>query len=347
MTASVTRRTVLMSFAAGLIATRRARAAGTAQSAPRSLRGALLILHTPFTSDGAVDWDDLVREALFVDRAGAQGVVWPQGSSSVATLTKDERMRGMETLAKAVKGRRVALVLGVQGRDEAEMLEYTAHAEALAPDAVIAMPPARATSLDDYRAYFRALAAATKRPVILQTSGGARNLVPPTDMIVGLAREFPHLGYVKEESEPLVERMKAELAHRDVMKGIYCANLGVNWLYAMRLGLDGIITGNAMYADLFAKLWELHEQGKAEALRDAYSRFLLMRNVNELVPGADLYVMRKRGIFKTTFVRTAAPKPGEKPAVVERTFTSSDRDEIEYRFAALTPYLMPAARTRR
>ena len=30
------------------------------------------------------------------------------------------------------------------------------------------------------------------------------------------------------------------------------ANRGVNWLYAMRLGLDGVITGNAMYADLFA-----------------------------------------------------------------------------------------------
>ena len=38
------------------------------------------------------------------------------------------------------------------------------------------------------------------------------------------------------------------------MKGIFCANLGVNWLYAMRLGLDGIITGNAMFADLFAKM---------------------------------------------------------------------------------------------
>ena len=33
-------------------------------------------------------------------------------------------MRGMEVLAKAVQGKRVALVLGVQGKDTAEMLEY-------------------------------------------------------------------------------------------------------------------------------------------------------------------------------------------------------------------------------
>jgi hypothetical protein len=30
----------------------------------------------------------------------------------------------------------------------------------------------------------------------------------------------------------------------------------------MRLGLDAVITGNAMYADLMANVWNLHEQGK-------------------------------------------------------------------------------------
>lgn len=341
MTTTITRREALTSIGAGLVAFRAGAASTAVAAASKPLAGALLILHTPFRADGAVDWDDLTREALFVDRAGAQGVVWPQGSSSVSTLTKEERMRGMELLAQALKGRRVALVLGVQGADVADMLEYTAHAERLSPDAVIAMPPTRASSLDDYRTYFRALAGATKRPVILQTSGGARNLVPPTEMIVGLAREFAHLGYVKEESEPLVERMKAELAHRDVMKGIYCANLGVNWLYAMRLGLDGIITGNAMYADLFARLWALHEQRKTDELRDAYSRFLLMRNINEFVPGADLYIMKKRGLFKTTIVRTGPPAGGEKPKVAERRFSQADIEEIEYRFAALKAYLQP------
>ena len=77
--------------------------------------------------------------------SGAHGIVWPQGSSSVANLTKDERMRGLEVLAKANQGRKAALVLGVQGRNTAEMLEYARRAEALAPDAMIAMPPSAAT----------------------------------------------------------------------------------------------------------------------------------------------------------------------------------------------------------
>src|SRR5215213_704964 len=80
-------------------------------AAAKTLRGAFMILNTPFTHDGAVDWEDLAREAAFVDRAGCQGIVWPQGSSAVATLTKDERLRGMEVLAGAVQGKQVALVL--------------------------------------------------------------------------------------------------------------------------------------------------------------------------------------------------------------------------------------------
>ena len=309
------------------------------QAAGKAMRGAFIILNTPFTSAGEVDWDDLAREVAFVDRGGCQGVVWPQGSSGVTTLTRDERMHGMEVLAAAVKGKRVTLVLGVQGRDTSEMLEYARRAEALGVDAMIAMPPTSGRSLDDYRAYFRALGAATKRPTIVQTSGGARDLTPSVDMIVDLAREFPHMAYVKEESDPLITRMQAELAARPTMKGIFGASLATGWLYEMRLGLDGVITGMGMYADLMARMWDLHERRQHDQVRDAYSRFLLMRNLNEALPGTDLYVMKMRGVFKTAVRRTSAPAPGTPPGLTEVKPSAMELAEIEYRFAALKPYL--------
>ncbi len=298
------------------------------RSAAKPMAGAFMILHTPFTESKAVDWDDLVREVEFVDRGGAQGIVWPQGSSGVATLTREERLRGMEVLAKAVQGKKTALVLGVQGKNIEEMLDYSRRAEALAPDAVIAMPPTEASSMEDYKKYFHALAGVTKRPVILQTSGGARDLTPTTELIHSLARDLPNFGYVKEESDPVMERMLAHLKQRPTMKGIFGASFGSGWLYEMRLGLDGVITGNGMYADVMAQMWALHKQGKADTLRDVFSKWLLMRNLNDAVPGADLYVMKMRGVFKTTVTRA-------------RTFTYSPEAiaEIEYRFAGLKPYL--------
>ena len=302
----------------------------------KPMRGAFMILTTPFTDTGEVDWDDLAREVRFVDQAGAHGIVWPQGSSGVANLTKEERLRGLEVLAKANQGRKPALVLGVQGRTTDEMLEYARRAEAVAPDALIAMPPSAARSLDDYREYFRALARLTARPIFIQTSGGAKDLAPSVELIVELAREHPHLAYVKEESAPLVERMKAELKQRPLLKGIFGASYADGWLYEMRLGLDGVMTGMAMYADLMARMWELHVRGESDALRDAYSRFLLMRNLNDQVPGSDLYVMQKRGIFKTTTTRTG----GAAAWKARRATLAPDAiAEIEYRFAALKPYL--------
>jgi|SRR5262245_2081161 len=312
------------------------RRANAAPGASKPMRGAFMILTTPFTSSGEVDWEDLSREAAFCDRCGVHGLVWPQGSSGVANLTKAERMRGLEVLAAAARGKTTALVLGVQGRDTAEMLEYAKRAEALEPDAMIAMPPSAAHSIDEYREYFRALAKTTSRPVIVQTSGGARDLAPTVDLIVELAREFPHVAYVKEESAPLVERMRAEIGQRPPLKGVFGASLGAGWLFEMRLGLDGVITGMAMYPDLMARIWALHEQGNADAVRDAYSKFLLMRNVSQQIPGADLYLLKKRGVFKTMATRT-----GGAAAWKVKTFELAPDEiaEIDFRFAALKPYL--------
>jgi 4-hydroxy-tetrahydrodipicolinate synthase len=336
---TLTRREYLWTLGAVALAARFQPLGAAASPSAKPLRGAFMILNTPFTTTGEVDWDDLVREVDFVDRAGSHGIVWPQGSSSVTALTKDERMHGMEVLSKAVTGKRVALVLGVQGKDIAEMREYATRADALGSDAVIAMPPTTGTSMDDYRAYFRALAAITKRPVFVQTSGGARDLPPTTELILELARDFPNFGYVKEESQPVISRMKAELHERPTMKGVFGASFAEGWLYELRLGLDGVITGSGMYADVLARIWDAHQHGRLDEARDAYSKFLLMRNLEEQIPGTGLFIMKKRGVFKTTVRRIGAPQGGAAPKLSEFKPSDVELAEIEFRFAGLKPYL--------
>jgi dihydrodipicolinate synthase/N-acetylneuraminate lyase len=209
------------------------------------------------------------------------------------------------------------------------MLEYAARAESLAPDAMIAIPPKNAKSLDDYRQYFRALCKLTKRPVFLQTSGGAPGVVASVEFIVELAREFPNFGYVKEEHEPVIGRMTALIAQRPgPIKRVFGANFGNGWLYQMRLGCDGTITGGAMYADIYARLWNLHQQNKPDETRELFSKLLLMLNLDQDIPGTRLYMLRKRGIFKTSVSRQR-----------EYKLSPDEIAEIEYRFAALKPYL--------
>ncbi|HMD50272.1 MAG TPA: dihydrodipicolinate synthase family protein [Bryobacteraceae bacterium] len=329
MTARHTRREFFAAAAGSAAVLAASRAAAAPGTPSKPMQGAFIILSTPYTSAKAVDWENLASEVDWMDRFGVQGLVWPQLSSELLQLSKDERMQGMEVLAKAARGKRPVLVLGVQGDDTAEMLEYAERAEKLAPDAMIAIPPKKAKSMDDYRDYFRALCKLTTRPVFIQTSGGAPNIAPSIDMMLGLAREFPNFGYVKEEHDPVISRMKELIAHRpDPIKRVFGANFGNGWLYEMRLATDGVITGGAMYGDIYARLWDLHRENQPEAARDLYAKLLLMLNLDHDIPGTRLYLLKKRGIFKTSVSRQH-----------EYTLTRDEIAEIESRFETLAPYL--------
>lgn len=298
-----------------------------AGSNAKPMRGAFIIMATPFTATKAVDFEDLAGEVTFLDRCGVHGMVWPQLASEYQTLGKDERMEGMQVLARVARGKRPALVLGVQGPNTDAALEYLRHAEKLSPDAVIAIPPTEATSLDDFRRYYRALASATRRPLFIQTTGGARGIEPTVEFLVELAREFRHCGYVKEEYSPVIDRMNALARHRPLMKSLFSGGGGRGMIYEMRLGFDGTMPG-APYADLYAQIWEHYQAGRHEKAREIFGALLLMLNVEQQIPGTRPYIMKKRGVFKTTASRRENAQ-----------LTPEAIAEIEFNFAALKPYL--------
>ena len=88
------------------------------------------------------------------------------------------------------------------------------------------------------------------------------------------------------------------------------------------------MTGGAMYGDVYARLWELHKAGKTDELRDLYGKLLLMLNLDPLIPGVRLYVLKKRGIFSTVKSRRG-----------EYTFSAAEIAEIDYRLDGLREYL--------
>ena len=288
-----------------------------------------MILSTPHTEAGEVDYEDLAKEVQFCARCGVQGLVLPQNSSEQRYLSRKERIRGFEVLAEANRGTAMVLVLGVQAEDTAGMLEYAAIAEGLEPDGMIAISPTTAQSLSDIRDYYAALCEITERPIFVQTSGGP-DIELTIDFLVALAGEFPQCGCIKEEYGRVHERMLALQEYQpDPIRSILGATLGRGWLYEMRIGTDGVMTGGAMYADVYARMWQLHEQGDEAGLRDCYVRLLLIQNLDNLIPGVRLYFMQKRGIFKTTRSRRG-----------DYSFSPQQIAKIEYRVEALKSYLI-------
>jgi dihydrodipicolinate synthase/N-acetylneuraminate lyase len=328
--------------------------AGTGTADPK-IQGPFPILSTPFTASGAVDFDALAKQARYVDWCGCPGMIWPQSGDSVDLLTTDEKLQGMEVLAHAARDlRTTALCLGVQGRDTDEMLTYARHAEELAPAAIISRPPDSGKTQDDMRQYWRALASVAKRPVIQQTTGGVsyKGPVPSTQLLIELAEEFPNFGYVKEEAYPVIARMRALVAARPPIRRVFGARGGFGWLYELRLGSEGLITERAIYADVLTRIWQLHQSGSdPAAVRDAYSKFLLMINLGKTHPGDlrgyQLYLWKKRGVFQTMVSRHYGPGRSipASPIFSELELTEDDIAEIEYRFEALKTYQRPGSPT--
>jgi dihydrodipicolinate synthase/N-acetylneuraminate lyase len=324
-----------------------------AGAADPRIQGPFLILSTPFTVSGAVDFDALAKQACYVDWCGCPGMIWPQSGDSVDLLTTDEKLQGMEVLAKtARKLSTTALCLGVQGKDTAEMLMFAKHAEKLAPPAIISRPPDSGKTEDDLRQYWHALASVTGRPVFIQTTGGVayKGPTPSVDLLIELAKDFPHFGYVKEEAGNVIARTRALVAAKPPIRRVFSARGGYGWLYELRLGSEGLITERAIYADVLTRVWQLHKSGSdPAAVRDAYSKFLLMINLGKTHPGDlrgyQLYLWKKRGVFQTMVSRHYGPGgtiPAS-PIYSELKLTKEEIAEIEYRFEALKPYQQPGS----
>ena len=292
------------------------------------MRGAFIIMATPFTDSGAVDFGDLAREVQFLQRCRVQGMVWPQLASEYEELTREERMEGMRVIAEAARRGSAALLLGVQADTPAEAVQYARYAESLQPDGLIAMPPRRAQGLHEFMVYFRALAQVTRRPFFIQPTGGAEGIEPTLEFLLELAREFPHMAYVKEEQAPVLTRVRRLLEHRPPIRAVFTGAAGRGWLYEMRYGVDGTMPG-AMFADIYAQIWEHHVSGNAAGARELFAKLLLMLNCMEQIPATRYYLMKKRGIFKTMRSRQRS----------QVTLTTIEQEEIDFRFEILRPHL--------
>lgn len=293
----------------------------------KSLRGIFVIVATPYTESKAVDYQDLAHEIDWQNRCGAHGVVWPQMASEYNRLTVEERLHGFEVIAAAAKGKPAAVVFGVQGPDTAAALNYLRHAEKLSPDAFIAIPPEKGSTLADYREYYGALASATGRPIFIQDTGPHKPTPMPVPFIVELARAHPNLAYIKDEIEPVLDRMRELETHRPLMKRVFSGNAGLTMLEEMSQGSDGTMPA-AGYTDVYVQIWDAWQAGDRPKARDIFMHLLPLINLDEHVELGDQHMLYRRGVFKTSVTR-----------IPHTSMTPEIKAEIDAAFEGLKPYL--------
>ena len=310
----------------------RMRMAAVLDAAPpagkKAFRGIFAILETPFKPNDQMEREDLGREVDFCVRAGAHGLVWPQLAAEFYLLSEEERMRGAEIVIRAAAGRR-PVVIGVQAPMKELAMRFARHAEEKGADAVIALPPyVGHAGLDTAADYYRSLARAVSLSIFIQNSGGAWGPAMSTEFVIRLAREFPQLGYVKEEVDPVAHRLQ-EYVRSGVMIGIFSGNAGRNLLNELPRGSSGTMPA-CEFVDVDAQVYELAVAGKMEEARQLFQKLLPMINLEETygMPFAKAVLVR-RGVFKTAKMR------GHTGPELDQF----DEQELEGWWKQLQPYL--------
>ena len=172
------------------------------------LRGTGVALITPFQTDYSVDYDALGKVIDFVINGGVEYVITLGTTGETPTLSKEEKTAIIHFTYDRVAGR-VPVIVGVGGNNTQELIKDLAYYPLDKATAVLsASPNYSKPSQEGLFQHYKALAAASPKPVILYNVPGrtGRNLTAAT--IVRLAREVKNIAGIKEASGDMAQCME-------------------------------------------------------------------------------------------------------------------------------------------
>ena len=163
---------------------------------------------TPFQSDGSVDYAALERIIDFVIEDGVEYLVSLGTTGETPTLSKQEKKEIVEFSFKKVAGR-VPVVVGIGGNNTAELVRELGSFPLDKAVAVLSASPYYSKpSQEGLFQHYKALAAASPKPLLLYNVPGrtGRNVSAATT--IRLAREVPNIAGIKEASGDMGQCME-------------------------------------------------------------------------------------------------------------------------------------------
>lgn len=206
----------------------------------QSLRGTGVAIVTPFTATGEVDFPALENLINYQLDNGVNYIVTLGTTGETPTLSKEEKKEIIHfTYEKA--GNRAPVVVGVGGNNTAELIRDL---ESLPLDKAVAVlsacPYYSKPSQEGIFQHYKALAAATPKPIILYNVPGrtGRNMEASTTL--RLAHEVPNISGIKEAANNLPQCMHILKDRPDH----FLVSSGDDDLVMpqLALGMDGVIS---------------------------------------------------------------------------------------------------------
>ncbi len=171
------------------------------------LRGTGVALVTPFAKDGSVDFTALGKVIDHVIKGGVDYLITLGTTGETATLSKEEKIAIIEFTFSHTADR-VPIIVGVGGNNTAEVINDLQKFPLAKALAVLSVSPFyNKPSQEGIYQHYKAVAAASPKPVILYNVPGrtGRNMSAATS--IRLAKDCPNVVGLKEASGDMAQCM--------------------------------------------------------------------------------------------------------------------------------------------
>ena len=235
-------------------------------------KGLGIALVTPFTQDGAVDYTALNRLLDYQVDNGADFMCILATTGETPTLTAEEKNRIKDMVVEKVGGK-MPILVGCGGNNTAAVVEELQTGDYHDVDGILSVCPYyNKPSQEGLYQHFKAIANATKLPVVLYNVPGRTGVNMKAETTVRLARDCENIVAIKEASgslEQVDEILKNAPRGFDVISGDDALTYPM-----VACGAVGVISviGNALPRE-FSKMIRLEKRGEFEGALKIHHRF--------------------------------------------------------------------------
>lgn len=153
---------------------------------------------TPFDKDGAIDWDGVARLAQHLVDNGHDGIA-VNGTTGEAPTTKSSEKLEIIRVVKSVVGPKITVLSGAGDNETAYTVEQARRSEEAGADGLLVVVPYyNKPPQAGVEAHFRAVAAATKLPIMMYDIPGRTGIEIENDTIVRLFDSVDNIVALKD-----------------------------------------------------------------------------------------------------------------------------------------------------
>ena len=237
-----------------------------------NLKGMGVALITPFKEDESVDYEALGRLVDYQVQNGTDYLVVLGTTAETPTLTEEEKRNIIDLVVNHVRGR-IPIVLGVGGNCTRNVVEQLKNGDFTGIDAILSVVPYyNKPSQEGIYQHYKAIANATKLPIILYNVPGRTGVNMTAETTLRIAREFENVVAVKEASGNITQ-MDDIIKNKPDRFNVISGDDGITFPL-VTLGAIGVISviGNAFPRE-FSRMVRLALAGDYDSARTIHHSF--------------------------------------------------------------------------